>query len=122
MERREYIRENNIFTMRFPLERNYEFSTIPTGGTVDQRYYTITRSTNNRWPSIRSQSFVSNRLTSRELRAPWVYVYVPGSLVFEGPLHPLHYANESEYVSIHVPPRFRESIFKGKLFIWKTFI
>lgn len=105
--------------MRFPLERNYEFSTIPTGGTVDQRYYTITRSTNNRWPSIRSQSFVSNRLTSRELRAPWVYVYVPGSLVFEGPLHPLHYANESEYVSI--PSSFSRINFQRKTFYMENF-
>lgn len=79
--------------MRFPLERNYEFSAIPTGGTVDQRYYMITRST-NRWPPIRSQSFVSNRLTSRELRAPWVYVYAARGFGFrgrgEGGLQKLH--------------------------------
>lgn len=111
--------------MRFPLERNYEFSAIPTGGTVDQRYYMITRST-NRWPSIRSQSFVSNRLTSRKLRAPWRYV--PEGLVFEGAggakqkLHESRPCILGSHERIRIRFNSRSSSFSRINFQRKTFI
>lgn len=119
--------------MRFPLERNYEFSAIPTGGTVDQRYYMITRST-NRWPPIRSQSFVSNRLTSRELRAPWVYVYAARGFGFRwrgGRVQKLHESGgpvslpPREQIRIRFnsrPTSFSRINFRTKTFIRENFI